>query len=156
MDFGMLPKGLNANSLALTPDHRLLVTYGGANAVAIVTPQTHGARVDGLAPTGWYPSAAATSADRARVFVVNRKRPPGPNKHGCAPKQAMTKAQSKACGAANQYIYQLEKAGILEFPMPDSATLAQTTRQVATNIGLDNSAARTAADETMAAVRARI
>ena len=35
---GALPKGLNVNSVALTPDHRLLITYGGANALALVTP----------------------------------------------------------------------------------------------------------------------
>ncbi len=156
IDAGRLPKGLNPNGLALTPNHRLLVTYGGANAVAMVTPMAKGVRVDGLVPTGWYPSAVATSADGNRVFVVNRKSSPGPNPLGCAPKLAVVKAQPTACGAANQYIFQLEKAGLLSFPMPGTAALATTTRQVAKNIGLDNDAARTAADETMAAVRKRI
>ncbi len=153
---GTLPKGLNVNGLALTPSHRLLVTYGGANAVALVTPGRRGARVDGLVPTGWYPSAVATSADGARVFVVNRKSPPGPNPDGCAPKLAVVKAQPKACGAANQYIFQLEKAGLLEFPMPAAAALASTSQQVARNIGLEDGDARRAAEATMAAVRARI
>ncbi len=156
IDSGRLPKGLNLNGLALTPNHRLLVTYGGANAVAMVTPTPRGARVDGLVPTGWYPSAVATSADGARVFVVNRKSPPGPNPDGCVPKLAVVKAQPKACGAANQYIFQLEKAGLLQFPMPDAAALATTTRQVASNIGLDDAAARAAAEAKLAAVRARI
>ena len=153
---GALPKGLNVNSLAMTPNHRLLVTYGGANAVAMVTPTAKGARVEGLVPTGWYPSAVATSADGARVFVVNRKSPPGPNPLGCAPKLAVVKAQPKACGAANQYIFQLEKAGLLQFPMPDTRALARTTKQVADNIGLGDAKARAAAEATMAAVRARI
>jgi DNA-binding beta-propeller fold protein YncE len=156
IDADALPKGLNPNGLALTPNHRLLVTYGGANAVAMITPQAKGVRVDGLVPTGWYPSAVATSADGGRVFVVNRKSPPGPNPLGCAPKLAVVKAQPTACGAANQYIFQLEKAGLLHFPMPTAAALATTSRQVARNIGLDNEAARTAADATMAAVRQRI
>ncbi len=156
IDQGVLPKGLNVNSLAMTPNHRLLVTYGGANAVAMVTPTATGARVDGLVPTGWYPSAVATSADGGRVFVVNRKSPPGPNPLGCAPKLAVVKAQPKACGAANQYIFQLEKAGLLQFPMPHSRALARTTRQVVNNIGLGNAKARAAAEATMAAVRARI
>lgn len=156
IDQGVLPKGLNVNSLALTPNHRLLVTYGGANAVAMVTPTATSARVDGLVPTGWYPSAVATSADGGRVFVVNRKSPPGPNPLGCAPKLAVVKAQPKACGAANQYIFQLEKAGLLQFAMPNSRTLARTTRQVVSNIGLDNAKARQAAEATMAAVRQRI
>ncbi|MFM9829784.1 MAG: bifunctional YncE family protein/alkaline phosphatase family protein [Sphingomonas sp.] len=153
---GILPKGLNVNGLAMTPNHRLLVTYGGANAVAMVTPTAGGARVDGLVPTGWYPSAVATSADGARVFVVNRKSPPGPNPLGCAPKLAVVKAQPKACGAANQYIFQLEKAGLLHFPMPGAKALVATTRQVANNIGLGDTKARAAAEATMAAVRARI
>ncbi|OYY79691.1 MAG: hypothetical protein B7Y43_01120 [Sphingomonas sp. 28-62-20] len=156
IDTGALPKGLNLNGLALTPNHRLLVTYGGANAVAMVTPTAHGARVDGLVPTGWYPSAVATSADGARVFVINRKSPPGPNPDGCAPKLAVTKAQPTACGAANQYIYQLEKAGLLQFPMPGARDLALTSRQVASNIGLGDAAARATAETVMAAVRARI
>lgn len=156
IDAGTLPKGLNPNGLALTPNHRLLVTYGGANAVAMVTPMAKGVRVDGLVPTGWYPSAVATSADGSRVFVVNRKSPPGPNPLGCAPKLAVVKAQPTACGAANQYIFQLEKAGLLHFPMPGTAALAATSRQVAKNIGLDNDAARAKADATMAAVRDRI
>ncbi len=153
---GNLPKGLNVNGIATTPDHRLLVTYGGANAVALVTPTATGARVDGLVPTGWYPSAVATSADGARVFVVNRKSPPGPNPLGCLPKLAVVKAQPKACGAANQYIFQLEKAGLLQFPMPVGRALARTTRQVVANIGLDDAQLRAAAEVKMAALRARI
>ncbi|OYY72556.1 hypothetical protein [Sphingomonas sp. 28-63-12] len=156
IDSGVLPKGLNINGLAMAPNHRLLVTYGGANAVAMVTPTASGARVDGLVPTGWYPSAVATSANGGRVFVVNRKSPPGPNPLGCSPKLAVVKAQPKACGAANQYIFQLEKAGLLHFPMPDARALARTTKQVVSNIGLGDASARAAADATMAAVRTRI
>ena len=153
---GNLPKGLNLNGVAMAPGHRLLITYGGANAVAMVTPTTSGARVDGLVPTGWYPSAVATSADGARVFVVNRKSPPGPNPLGCLPKLAVVKAQPKACGAANQYVFQLEKAGLLQFPMPDGKALVRTTKQVAMNIGLDDAKMRAAAEATMAALRVRI
>lgn len=153
---GALPKGLNANGLARLPDGRLLVTYGGANAVALVTPKDDHVSVEGLVPTGWYPSGVATDADGTRVFVVNRKSPPGPNPAGCAPKMAMTQTQPKACGAANQYVFQLEKAGLLQFPMPDAVTLAQTSRQAARNIGLDDAALRAAADATMAELRQRI
>ncbi|MCH4554383.1 hypothetical protein MKW35_17310, partial [Aestuariibaculum sp. L182] len=84
-------------------DGRLLVTLGGINAVAIVAPSAAGGTVTGLVPTGWYPSAVATSADGQRVFVVNRKSPPGPNPRGCAPKLAIYRGQPDACGAANQY-----------------------------------------------------
>ncbi|TPG39848.1 hypothetical protein EAH79_12125 [Sphingomonas koreensis] len=152
-----LAKGVNPNALALLPDHRLLVTMGGINAVALVATAADGdATVQALVPTGWYPSAVAVSRTGARVFVANRKSPPGPNPDGCAPALAIYQGQPSACGSANQYIYQLEKAGLLQFPMPDAHALVTTTRQVAANIGLDDSAARTAADARMGAVRARI
>ncbi|MGN6818257.1 MAG: bifunctional YncE family protein/alkaline phosphatase family protein [Sphingomonas sp.] len=153
---GPLGKGFNPNGLALTPNGTLLVTYGGVNAVAMVTPRATDAEVVGVVPTGWYPSAVATSADGARVFVVNRKSPPGPNPKGCAPKLAVAKAQPTACGAANQYIFQLEKAGLLQFAMPGGRALAKTTLQVADNIGLQNAAQRRAADARMAEIAKRI
>lgn len=151
-----LAKGLNLNGLALLPDHRLLVTMGGINAVALVAPGTDGAVVQGLVPTGWYPSAVAASADGRRVFVANRKSPPGPNPLGCAPKLAVYRAQPNACGAANQYIFQLEKAGLLQFALPGAPALLRTTLQVADNIGLGATSERATAVAAMAAVRARI
>ena len=155
-DAAPLGKGLNVNGLAMLPDKRLLVTMGGINALAIVVPSPAGAAVQGLVPTGWYPSAVATSRDGRRVFVVNRKSPPGPNPQGCAPKLAIYRGQPDACGAANQYIFQLEKAGLLQFPLPGDRVLAATTLQVADNLGLGRAKARAAAEVAMAAVRARI
>ena len=149
-------KGVNANGLAMLPDRRLLVTMGGINALAVVATDEEGASVQALVPTGWYPSAVATSRDGARVFVANRKSPPGPNPQGCAPKLAIYRGQPNACGAANQYIFQLEKAGLLQFPMPSARSLVATTLRVADNIGLRQTAARADAERRMAAVRARI
>ncbi|MBN8809348.1 MAG: hypothetical protein J0I47_14085 [Sphingomonas sp.] len=149
-------KGMNPNALAQLPDGRLLVTLGGINAVAVVAPAEGGAAVQSLLPTGWYPSAVATSRGGARIFVTNRKSPPGPNPQGCAPKLAIYRGQPNACGAANQYIFQLEKAGLLDFPMPDPRAQAAATVQVARNIGLPAGAARAAADARMAAIRARV
>jgi len=151
-----LGKGLNPNGLAQLPDGRLLVTLGGINALALVASGPDGAAVEGMVPTGWYPSGVATSAGGARWFVVNRKSPPGPNPKGCPPQAAFTQGQPSACGAANQYIFQLEKAGLLQFPRPDGAALGRMTLQVASNIGLPGLAARNAAMARMAAIRARI
>lgn len=151
-----LGKGVNPNALALAGARRLLVTYGGVNALAAVAVDGGEARVLGLVPTGWYPSAVAISRDGGRVFVVNRKSPPGPNPQGCPPSKAFLQGQPDACSAANQYIYQLEKAGFLQFPMPDEKTLAAMTQQVGDNIGLSSSAARAAAERAMAKLRARI
>ena len=151
-----LRRGVNPNGLALLPNHRLLVTLGGINAVALVAPTPQGAEVQGLAPTGWYPSAVAASRNGRRVFVVNRKSPPGPNPQGCSPKLAVQRSQPDACGAANQYIYQLEKAGLLQFPALSARALARATLQVADNIGLDAGAARARAQARMLPISARI
>ena len=150
---GISGKGLNPNGLSLTPDGRLLVTLGGINALAVMTPD---GAVQGFVPTGWYPSAVATDKSGTRLFVVNRKSPPGPNPLGCTPKLASIKSQGSACGKDNQYIYQLEKAGLLQFPMPSAQTLGQTTAQVASNLGVGDKAAHAAAARTMAALRANI
>ena len=149
-------KGLNPNAIAQTRDGRLLVTLGGVNALAVVAPTGAELTVTALIPTGWYPSAVTTSADGRRVFVANRKSPPGSNPAGCAPKLAIYRGQPNACGAANQYIFQLEKSGLLQFPMPTERQLSRTTLQVADNVGLSRSADRVAAEAQMAAVRARI
>ena len=149
-------KGLNPNALAQLPDGRLLVTMGGINAVALVAPTAGGGAVQGLIPTGWYPSAVTASRDGRRLFVANRKSPPGPNPQGCTPQVATYRSQGDACGAANQYIYQLEKAGLLQLPLPGPQALAATTLQVARNIGLPAAAERAAAEARMAAIRARI
>ena len=151
----VLGKGLNPNALALAPDGRLLVTLGGINAVAFVRLEGEEAVIEGLVPTGWYPSGIATAPQTGRMLVINRKSPPGPNPQGCPPKSAQSKTQANACGAANQYIFQLEKAGLLEFPRLSPAALAATTRQVALNIGLADPA-RAAAETTMTKLRAKI
>jgi DNA-binding beta-propeller fold protein YncE len=146
-------KGVNPNGLAMMPDQRLLVTLGGINALAMVTPD---GEVQGLVPTGWYPSAVATDASGSRIFVVNRKSPPGPNPQGCAPRVAVQRSQPTACGAANQYIFQLEKAGLLQFPTPGAHALVRTTMQVADNIGVPAASARAVATAQVAALRSQI
>ena len=151
-----LGKGLNPNGLAMLPDGRLLVTLGGINAVAVVVPAADENPVEALIPTGWYPSAVATSATGRRVFVVNRKSPPGPNPKGCPPELAIYRSQPSGCDSANQYIYQLEKAGLLEFRLPEEHGLAAATLQVAENIGLQGAEERAAADARMAEIRARV
>ncbi len=151
-----LGKGLNPNGLALLPDGRLLVTLGGINAVAVVNPLAAKGAVQALIPTGWYPSAIATSADGRRLFVVNRKSPPGANEQGCPPELASYRSQAQACGSANQYILQLEKAGLLDLPMLDEAGLVATSLQVASNIGLPGAAARSDAEARMAMIRSRV
>src|SRR5262249_45046541 len=133
---------------------------GGENAVAIVrlgdrqrgegTP----ARVLGLIPTGWYPTAVAASLDGKRFFIVNGKSPPGPNRKGC--RNSTQPFKEAECVGANQYVWQLEKAGFLTLPAPDQSELARLTRQVAVNDGSISAANAKRDAETMAFLRTHI
>ena len=154
MSQASLGKGFNPNAIARLPDGRLLITFGGINALAVVVPGDQDASVQGLIPTGWYPSAVATAG--RFIYVANRKSPPGPNPEGCQPKVSVQRAQPTACGSANQYIFQLEKAGLLQLPRPNLKTLAALTLRVADNTGLTHTAGRTADAAVMAQLHARI
>jgi YVTN family beta-propeller protein len=146
-------RGANPNSLALSHDERLLfVTNGGTNSLAVVRlasgERPHEAkgnerdrdeddehdgdearsRVVGLIPTGWYP-VDVRATPNGHLFVANAKGNAGPN-----PKQCQPNASSfVACNAANEYVWQLEKAGLLSLPVPDAGALARLSWQVAEN-----------------------
>jgi YVTN family beta-propeller protein len=139
-------RGANPNGLALSQDERLLfVTNGGTNSLALVRlangereddgdkdadrDDEHArSRVVGLVPTGWYP-VAVSAGPSGHLFVANAKSNAGPNPKQCQPNAA----SSLACNAANEYVWQLEKAGLLSLPLPDAGTLARLTWQVAEN-----------------------
>jgi hypothetical protein len=72
--------------------------------------------------------AVATSQDGQFLFVTNWKSPAGPN-----PEHFTNPINSNA---ANQYVLQLEKAGLFTIPLvTDPGTLDQLTRTVAANNG---------------------
>ena len=128
----MLP-GVAPNSLALSPDEKTLyVTNGGMNAIAVISlaPGTPH-RVVGLIPTGWYPQSISVSRDGKTLYDVNSKSDPGPNPHYDG--VSVPSATFLAHQAANQYILQLEKAGLQAIPAPNRQQLAWLTRQVAAN-----------------------
>ncbi len=164
--------GAGSNALDLSPDGRtLLVSNGGENAIAILGLDDRAAglksttksserepekdkqqsSVIGLIPTGWYPTGVAVRAD-GRLFIVNAKSPPGPNPEGC---RKTTTDTYIPCLGANQYVWQLEKAGFLTLPMPTGTELARLTRQVALNDHFPN-AGSGAADETIDFLRQHI
>jgi YVTN family beta-propeller protein len=129
--------GAAPNSLALSPDEKTLyVSNGGMNAIAVISllpGQPH--RVVGLIPTGWYPQSVSISRDGRMLYDVNSKSNPGPN-----PPYDGTPVPAdlfRARQIPNQYILQLEKAGLQALPVPDRAELARLTRQVAANNFLD-------------------
>jgi DNA-binding beta-propeller fold protein YncE len=155
--------GAGSNFLALSPDHRsLLVANGGENAVAVIAldalargaaksdadgdgdddDDDDGAKgragpehsaVWGLIPTGWYPTGVVERPDGRRLYIINSKSVPGPNTQGCRNTLSTAPDAELTCRAANQYVWQLEKAGLLTLPPPDGPTLAAATRQVALN-----------------------
>jgi YVTN family beta-propeller protein len=147
--------GAAPNSLTLSPDEKTLyVTNGGMNAIAVISlaPGTPH-HVVGLIPTGWYPQSISVSRDGKTLYDVNSKSDPGPNPRYDG--VSMPTATFLAHQAANQYILQLEKAGLQAIPVPNRQQLAWLTRRVAANDFL-NSVPNAQDELTMAALRRHI
>jgi DNA-binding beta-propeller fold protein YncE len=136
--------GAGTNALSLSPDGRTMyLSNGGENAVAVVrlSPAAQGltgagvSHVAGLIPTGWYPTAVQVSPDGKTLFVTNAKSNSGPNPKACGPQVSAGGEVNRpeSCGAANQYVWQLEKAGLLTLPTPGPQALAALSREVAVN-----------------------
>ncbi|HEY1648796.1 MAG TPA: hypothetical protein VGF96_12490 [Terracidiphilus sp.] len=147
--------GAAPNSLALSPDEKTLyVTNGGMNAIAVIAlgaGAPHG--VIGLIPTGWYPQSISVSRDGKTLYDVNSKSDPGPNPLHVSASVRKTAVPARA--AVNQYVLQLEKAGLQAIPIPNRHELAWLTQRVAANDFLET--APNPQDElTMAALRRHI
>jgi DNA-binding beta-propeller fold protein YncE len=130
-------KGSNPNSLALSPGEDVLfVTNGGTNSVAVIELDTqHYRRSEtiGLIPTAWYPNSVSVSHDGRMLYVVNGKSNAGPNPEGCRDTTSIAPEALAKCTAANQYMWQLHKAGLLSVPVPDKAELLRLSLQVTAN-----------------------
>jgi DNA-binding beta-propeller fold protein YncE len=103
--------------LALHGD-RLYVTEAGINAVAVV--DSAAGRVLGHLPVGWYPTAAAVSADGRQLYVVNTKG------KGSGPNGGSTFHPVNT----GSYIGELEFGSISVIPVADESHLAQSTATV--------------------------
>ena len=131
--------GVNPNGLALSPDERTLyVTNGGANSLAVISlnEKNGGARigkVTGLIPTGWYPNSVSVSRDGSILYVVNGKSNTGPVTGACRNTTSIAAGSENACNTANQYVWQLTKAGFQTIPVPDKKELKALTEQVVDN-----------------------
>lgn len=147
--------GAAPNSLTLSPDEKhLYVTNGGMNAIAVISlAPGHPHRVVGLIPTGWYPQSVNISRDGKMLYDVNSKSDPGPN--ALRRKPGEPAPQAGADPVANQYVLQLEKAGLQAIPVPDSRELAWLTRKVAENDFLER-VPNPHDGQTMAALREHI
>ncbi len=135
--------GSSPNSVAVSADGGFLyVTNGGANSVAVIRLAHDGdgeggsgarSELQGVIPTGWYPNSVSVSADGSMLYVVNGKSNTGPVPQNCTDVAGATKGDFSTCGAANQYVWQLTKAGFLTLPVPSGQDLEELTAQVAQN-----------------------
>jgi len=135
--------GSSPNSVAVSADGGFLyVTNGGANSVAVIRLAHDGdgeggsgarSELQGVIPTGWYPNSVSVSADGSILYVVNGKSNTGPVPQNCTDVAGATKGDFSTCGAANQYVWQLTKAGFLTLPVPSGQDLEELTAQVAQN-----------------------
>ena len=149
-------RGAAPNALAFSADERALyVSDGGENAVAVVALQAAGGVTTALLPTGWYPNAVAV-AD-GWLYVANGKSDPGPNPGNCQDSVKVEHPPPSYAGdcRANQYILQIEAAGLLAEPIPRSHDLRELTLRVAANDGFSRSPDRRDA-AVMAALHRRI
>jgi DNA-binding beta-propeller fold protein YncE len=160
-------KGSSPNSVAVSADGEFLyVTNGGANSVAVIhlAPEGDGdkgersgarSELKGLIPTGWYPNSVSVSADGSMLYVVNGKSNAGPAPQNCTDVAGATRGDFSNCGAANQYVWQITKAGFLSLPVPHGEQLEDLTEQVAKNNHYDAKQDDADAD-MMAFVRGKI
>lgn len=113
-------------------------------------------QVVGLIPTGWYPNAVAVKPDGSALYVINGKSNAGPNPQACRNTVSIASGSLNQCNAANQYVWQLEKAGFLTLPALSVKQLVQATWQVAYNNNFPIIENKRDWESTMAFLRKRI
>ena len=117
---------------------------------------TETSRVVGLIPTGWYPTSVAVRSNKGPIYVANGKSNTGPNPLGCRRALRTDASALNACKNADQYVWQMEKAGLLTLPMPHPRQIVDMTRQVAFNNHFPGFRRRTNNTKIMAFLRSRI
>lgn len=157
-------KGASPNSVAVSPDGtRLYITNAGANDLAVIELGGDGgtgkdeywrkSQILGLIPTGWYPNSVSVSADGWTLYAVNGKSNAGPNPLNCRDKASnLPGGNENACNAANQYVWQLTKAGFLTVPVPHGDQIEKLTNQVAHNNRYDRDRENDAAERALSAL----
>ncbi|MBV8147722.1 MAG: YncE family protein, partial [Candidatus Eremiobacteraeota bacterium] len=145
---GQRYRGANPNGIAIDARaHRLYVTLGGENAIAVVDLVTHS--VVGRIPTGWYPTDVTIAG--GLLFVTDAKGIAGPNP-AIAGYVAIVGSRVRDPTHRDQYVLDLEKADLLTIPVPDKDTLASLSGIVDDNNGFS----KRAPDATVGALRGRI
>ncbi|HBY61041.1 MAG TPA: hypothetical protein DEH78_14555 [Solibacterales bacterium] len=126
------PVGMTPSALALSPDQdRLYIVCSDANAVAVADVRSRRSRLLGFVPTGWYPVAARSLADK-RLIVFNGRggrsyaNPQGPNP---VRRPAITHQGTPVV----QYVGRLQQGTASVIDPFDDETLAGYTRTVLAN-----------------------
>jgi len=120
--------GSTPNGLAVTPDSKtLFVANAGNNDVAVIDiSRPVKAKIKGLIPAGWYPTAAALTNDGKTLFIANGKGLRSkPNPKGPLPTRKKT--------LETQYIGNLLWGTVSVLPLPDNNQLKAYTAQVRKN-----------------------
>lgn len=118
------PPGSTPNSVRLSADGtRLLVANADNNTVAVVNVATVGkSEVEGLIPTGWYPTAAKFSRDGSKIYILSGK--------GLAPASNPRLRQGPTNGGERQYIAAMLTGTLTTLPTPNRTELTAMTRTV--------------------------
>jgi YVTN family beta-propeller protein len=122
------PVGSTPNSLALSADGReLYVADADNNSVAVVSIADRGqSKVSGFIPTGWYPTAVASTPDGKRILIGSGKG------LGTGPNHVSRPIGKEVQGGFVHHGNNL--AGLLSFvDTPNRAKLSEYTKQVIEN-----------------------
>jgi len=131
------PSGSTPNGLALSPDAKsLYIANADNNSITVLDLTGPTPRFAGWIPTGWYPTAALTSADGKTLFVANGKGL-GSRANPGGPQPTDTKRSL-------EYIGQLFLGTVAVVPVPERDALARMTAQVRQNNGFKVPAGQTA------------
>jgi YVTN family beta-propeller protein len=115
--------GCTPTGFAFSPDEsRIYVTLGDMNAVAVVDARAN--VLLGYIPVGWYPTSVVVSPDGRKLFVANAK--------GVASRNP-NKVPAGTDGKNGRYIQNIIEGTVSVIPVPNAATLAQSTQQVIAN-----------------------
>jgi DNA-binding beta-propeller fold protein YncE len=118
--------------LALSPDERTLyVANCGSNSISVINLSRNRPRVVGMLPVTYAPTSVSVSGDGRWLYVANGRSRTGPN-----PGFFNGHPDVKHSGgnwAKNQFALQLERSGLLSFPIPDRTTLERLTELAVRN-----------------------
>jgi YVTN family beta-propeller protein len=145
---GAPPAGSTPNGLALTQDSgTLFIANADNNSVTVVDVSSSPARVQGMIPTAWYPTAVQLARQDSLLLVANGK--------GLSSK-ANPKGPTPGLPESGpiEYIGQLFLGTVSIVDVPDAAALPALTEQVRRNNGFDVIAGRLRAGQPDVPARA--